>query len=267
MVGWAREYIIKFFKLLSITGYLIEVCYFSNTGELKITIMKRMVYFRMSLLALMTCVLMSACEKAPRGDNAKITEKEEGLVPTGQTFIIDTAASGVKFTGNGVGKNHPGTFKLNYGAVAINKDSISGGTFVINIKSMDMQQQGADIKTKLRPHLLSGDFFDADKFGTATFEITNVIPYKEKDGKKSLVEGANYYVSGNLTLKGVTKNIMFPARVDLDGNTLKAKANFDIDRRQWQMNYGNDKTLGDKFISETVNIELHLTARRAEGAT
>jgi hypothetical protein len=28
------------------------------------------------------------------------------------------------------------------------------------------------------------------------------------------------------------------------------------------MNYGNDKTLGDNFISETVNVELHLVALR-----
>jgi hypothetical protein len=42
---------------------------------------------------------------------------------------------------------------------------------------------------------------------------------------------------------------------------LQAKANFDIDRRQWQMNYGNDKTLGDKFISETVNVTFLLQAR------
>ena len=69
-------------------------------------------------------------------------------------------------------------------------------------------------------------------------------------------------IRGNLKLKDVTKNISFPARVDLDGNTLKAKSNFDIDRTQWQMNYGNDKTLGDKFISETVNIELDLKAKK-----
>jgi polyisoprenoid-binding protein YceI len=172
----------------------------------------------------------------------------------------------VKFTGNGVGKNHPGTFKLNYGGVTVQNDSLSGGTFVININSMQMEQQGKDIKEKLRPHLLSGDFFDASKFGTATFEITNVMPWKPKDGEKSLVEGANLSISGNLKLKDVTKNITFPARIDLDGNTLKAKANFDIDRTQWQMNYGNDKTLGDKFISEEVNIELYVEAQKQDSS-
>ena len=155
---------------------------------------------KMVLLASLAIICMAGCENAPKGDEAKITEKEEGVVPTGVTFAVDTADSYVKFTGHGVGKNHPGTFKLNYGAVAIANDSISGGTFVININSMKMEQQGRDIREKLRPHLLSGDFFDAEKFGTATFEITNFIPYEEKDQEKSLVEGANYTVSGNLTL-------------------------------------------------------------------
>ncbi len=218
--------------------------------------------FRSLFLTAMSIILIVACEKAPKGDEAKITEKQEGLVPTGTTFVVDTASSYVKFTGNGVGKNHPGKFKLNYGAVAVNKDSLSGGSFIINVKSMDMEQEGKDIEEKLRPHLLSGDFFDADKFGTASFEITNVAPYEEKDQEKSIVEGANFLISGNLQIKDVTKNISFPARVELEDNRLKANANFDIDRRDWKMNYGNDKTLGDKFISETVNIELMLQATR-----
>jgi polyisoprenoid-binding protein YceI len=211
---------------------------------------------------LLISLIIVACEKTPKGDDAKITEEQEGLVPTGTTFVVDTASSYVKFTGNGVGKNHPGKFKLNYGAVAINKDSISGGSFVINVRSMDMEEEGKDIDGKLRPHLLSGDFFDAEKFGTATFEITNIIPYEDKDAEKSIVDGANFLISGNLQIKDVTKNISFPTRVDLDQNTLTAKANFDIDRTDWKMNYGNDKTLGDKFISETVNIELMLQAKK-----
>ena len=220
------------------------------------------------LAAFVSLFGIAACDKAPKGDEAKISEEEQAARPTGQTFVVDTASSYVRFTGHGVGKNHPGSFKLNYGAVAIDRDTVSGGAFVININSMNMEQKGADIQTKLRPHLLSGDFFEAEKFGTAAFEITNVVPYElDKDAGKSLVEGANFIVRGNLTLKDVTKNVSFPARIELEGNTLKADANFDIDRTEWQMNYGNDKTLGDKFISETVNIEMHLEADKAEGAT
>ena len=205
---------------------------------------------------------IAACDKAPKGDQAIITDQVLPKNGSGETFLVDTTNSYVRFTGHGVGKNHPGIFKLRFGTVKATDSKVTGGTFVMDITSLDLEQEGEMIDNKLKPHLLSGDFFDATGFGTSRFEITKVEPYDPKDKEKSLVEGANYSVSGNLQIKDVTKNITFPARIDLDGNRLEAKANFDIDRRQWQMNYGNDKTLGDDFISETVNIELHLQALR-----
>jgi polyisoprenoid-binding protein YceI len=218
----------------------------------------------MAYIAFAAALALAACDSAPKGDNATITDKQQATEVSGQTFVVDTASSHIRFTGHGVGKNHPGKFRLSSGKVAIAKEQITGGEFTINIRSMDVEQKGEMFQTKLKPHLLSGDFFDAEKFGTAKFEITKVEPYKPNSGDTSVVEGANFSVSGNLTLKEVTKNITFPAHIDLDNNTLKAKANFDIDRRQWQMNYGNDKTLGDKFISETVNIELDLQAKNQD---
>jgi polyisoprenoid-binding protein YceI len=224
--------------------------------------MKFMRTLKGALLVIVLGYFCAACERTPKGDNAAITDKQQTADATGKKFVVDTADSKVKFTGYGVGKNHPGKFKLRTGEVAIANNQITGGSFEIDIKSMDMEQDGPMIDTKLRPHLLSGDFFDADKFGTAKFEITKVEPYEKNEKDSSIVDGANFLVSGNFTLKEDTKNISFPARIDLDDETLKAKADFDIDRRQWKMNYGNDKTLGDKFISETVNIELDLKAKK-----
>ncbi len=219
-------------------------------------------------LLLVTTLLFSStafvsCDSAPEGDNATITDEQKAAAGAGQNFTVDTSESYIRFTGHGVGKNHKGKFRLSSGEVAVANNQITGGSFVINIKSMDLDEKGGIFDAKLRPHLMSGDFFDADKFSTARFEITNVAPYSSDGKDTSIVEGANFSVSGNLTLKDVTKNITFPARIDLDDQTLKAKGNFDIDRRQWTMNYGNDKTLGDNFISETVNIELDLEAKLA----
>lgn len=219
--------------------------------------------FKLTSLLFATIVcFMFACNNAPKGDQTKITDEQETTEANGASFIVDTAASSIRFTGHGVGKNHPGKFKLSSGSVAVANDQITGGQFTINIQSLDLEQKETMFQEKLRPHLLSGDFFNSEKFGTAKFEITKVEPYKPNSKDTSLVEGANFNVSGNFTLKDVTKNITFPARIDLDESTIKAEANFDIDRRQWQMNYGNDKTLGDKFISETVNIELDLQAKK-----
>src|SRR5690606_31424309 len=203
-----------------------------------------------------------SCNTPPKGDEAQISDSQEAASGDGVTFVVDTANSKIRFTGHGVGKNHPGNFKLASGEVMVKNSEITGGNFVIDITSLTVEQQDAMVQQKLKPHLLSGDFFDAEKFGDARFEITGIRPYEPDQQDKSIVEGANFYVSGNFRLKDVTRNITFPARIDLDDNTLKGKANFDIDRTDWRMTYGNDKTLGDKFISETVNIELNLEAKR-----
>jgi len=210
-----------------------------------------------------SCTLLLSCgEDAPSGDNATITEEQQAADAQGQSYAVDTTDSRIRFVGHGVGKNHPGTFRISSGSVSVANNQITGGSFIIPISSMDMEEEGDMIDGKLRPHLMSGDFFDAEKFGNAKFEITSVVPYEQNDSDTSIVDGANFRISGNFTLKDVTKNISFPARIDLDGNTLKAKGNFDIDRTQWQMNYRSDKSLGDKFISEKVNIELDLKASK-----
>jgi polyisoprenoid-binding protein YceI len=209
--------------------------------------------------------LLTACDNASKGDRATITEEQKvEKTDSKQQFVIDTADSKVRFIGYGVGKNHPGKFRISSGTVSLDNNQITGGSFIIDIVSMELEQKGEMFEKKLRPHLLSGDFFDAEKFKTAKFEITHVEPYKADSKDTSIIDGANFNISGNLTIKDVTKNITFPAKIDLDGDVLKGKADFDVDRTQWKMNYGNDKTLGDKFISEKVNIELDLKARPAD---
>jgi len=211
-------------------------------------------------LILILAGLLQACERRKEADKAIISQEEQTSKTVGREFTVDTANSYIRFTGYGVGKNHPGKFRLSAGAVTVSDNQVTGGSFEIDIKSMDLEQKETPFQTKLKPHLLSGDFFDAATFGTAKFEITNVEPYTPDANDTSIVSGANFIVSGNLTLKDVTKNVTFPAKIDLDGDKLKGKSNFEIDRTQWQMNYGHDKTLGDKFISETVQIELDLVA-------
>jgi polyisoprenoid-binding protein YceI len=219
--------------------------------------------FQIPMAFLAAAVVLAACDNAPKGDQAMVSNKQQAAAPAkGQTFTVDTTASSVRFVGNGVGKNHPGTFHLSNGMLAVADNSISGGKFTINMASMQLEEQAEMFQTKLKGHLQSPDFFDVSKWGTATFEITDVKPYAATGSDSSVVTGANHIVSGNFTMKDSTKNITFPAKIDVAGNSLKALANFDINRTLWGIRYGNDKSLGDKFISETVNVQLNLKAVR-----
>lgn len=208
--------------------------------------------------AILMLALLTNCNNPPKGDDAAITDEQKVSEGSGETFMVDTADSEIRFEGYGVGKKHPGRFRVSSGSATVSNGKVTGGSFVINMKSLKLDEEGDMFQNKLKPHLMSGDFFDVEKFSESKFEITSVEPYERTDKDTSVVDGANFRVSGNFTLKGETKNITFPAKIDLDGNTLKAKADFDIDRTQWKMNYGNDKTLGDKFISERVNVEFDI---------
>src|SRR5688500_3161640 len=94
-----------------------------------------------SLLAATT--LFTYCgENAPKADDATIQEKQQTTEAQGAQFIVDTNDSRVRFVGHGVGKNHAGKFKMSEGKVAVSNNQITGGNFVINIKSMDLEDKG-----------------------------------------------------------------------------------------------------------------------------
>jgi polyisoprenoid-binding protein YceI len=221
--------------------------------------MKRTKNF-LGLIAISTLMFSAACSNDPKGDQAKVGEQQEAQAGTGAALRIDTSATAVVFKGNGVGKYHKGIFKVSNGDLNVQDGKVTGGKFTININSMLMEEKEDFITGKLRPHLLSPDFFDADKYPASQFEITKVEPYTPAGNDTSVVAGANYIISGNLTLKDVTKNISFPAKIDVANNLLTAAANFNIDRTWWGMAYGNDQSLKDKFISPVVNIELAVKA-------
>ncbi|PWJ45089.1 YceI family protein [Sediminitomix flava] len=168
------------------------------------------------------------------------------------TYAVKSAESTVKWIGKKVSGEHFGMISVKEGSLDVKKGQIKGGTFVIDMNTItvdDIQGEWAD---KLLGHLKSDDFFSVEKFNTATLEITNV------KGKGSEVE-----VEGNLTIKGITKPIAFPAKVSIEGNTLTAEAKISVDRTQYDIKYGSGSFfdgLGDKMIYDNFDLEVALTA-------
>lgn len=213
------------------------------------------------------CTLMLgllACQSIPKADKAVITSKQQvGKRSQSSDFKVDTISSTITWTGTKPTGYHTGTFTLDQGLIVISDQTISGGEFVINVASLtDNDLQGSS-KKKLEEHLKSADFFDVANYPTARFEITRVSTF-DSTQTKSLLTGATHLISGNLTLKDQTKNITFPSIVQVTDHTLEATANFIIDRTQWGLNYGSDRSLQDRFIRPEVAIQLSIKAVRSE---
>ncbi|RRN76365.1 YceI family protein, partial [Pseudoxanthomonas sp. SGD-10] len=154
-------------------------------------------------LFLFSAVFLVSCSNNPKGDKAQTTDEVEGTSSVdGNSYQVDPSTSSIKWTGSKVTGSHTGTVAIESGSIILNNGQLAGGDFSIDMKSITNEdlQGDAENKAKLEGHLKSDDFFAVDAHPKANFVITEV--------KNASSSGAD--VSGNLTLRGVTKNITFP---------------------------------------------------------
>jgi polyisoprenoid-binding protein YceI len=194
-------------------------------------------------------------------DTVKTDEKQDAAVATelSTSFDVDVTTSTLGWAGTKVGGRHNGTINIQSGSIAVEKNNITAGNFVIDmttIKDLDLSEK--DGNGKLVGHLTSPDFFDVAKFPTSKFEITGAEKLAQADSL-----GNNYKIMGNLTIKDVTKNITIPANVTMDSTQFTATSKFNIDRADFNVQYGSGKffkNLGDKAIGDIIEYDLNLKA-------
>jgi len=119
----------------------------------------------------------------------------------------------------------------------------------------------AESNSKLAAHLNSEDFFNTAANPEALFELISAEPIAN-----AAANAPNYNLKGNLTIKGITKAISFPATVQITADAVNASAEFPIDRTEWDIKYGSGKffkDLADKAINDNFDVKLNISAKRA----
>ena len=219
-------------------------------------------------LAAFALIGYTSCTDAPESDTATVSEAKEVGAASGDSFKVDPAASKIEWIGTKVSGYHQGEIAIKSGTLDVKDSSITGGNFVLDMKSVKVTN-GDDTaaNNKLRGHLLSPDFFDTDKNPEATFAITSVQPFtgtvvdsadKRQEGiSKYKVSNPTHKISGNLTIKGISKNIEFPALVTITGTSVEARAKFNIDRKQWNIVYPGKP---NDLIRDDIHLGIELKA-------
>ena len=123
------------------------------------------------------------------------------------------------------------------------------GEAVVDSDAKTLQSVTVDIDTtslftpfeKLTTHLQSVDFFDVNEHPTARFESTKI----------EAEEGGMTVVTGNLTLHGETKEISFPATVQISDEGVTVHSEFGINRSDFGMDFGPDK-VDDKVMMTVI---------------
>lgn len=149
--------------------------------------------------------------------------------------------------------SHFGTVNLKSGNLLFTGTELTGGSFTMDMKSIDAADKNKDPKMKkmLENHLKSDDFFDAHKFPNATFQIKSVKKLNDKI--------YNYQLSGALTIKGISKNVVFPIKlVQNDSAYTLTSKQFTFNRKDFGLKYN---IFEDMLISNEVQMNVTLKAK------
>lgn len=160
---------------------------------------------------------------------------------------VKTDASTVTWKAYKVTGSHTGTVDLTEGALMFTDNKLSGGRFVVDMTSLISTDLKGESKGKLEGHLKSDDFFSVANHPKATMVFTSV----KATGKNS------YEVTGDLTIKGITKPVTF----DLSVYGSKATATVKVDRAEYDVRYGSGSffdNLGDKTIYDEFDLVVDL---------
>lgn len=209
------------------------------------------------LLAAVALFIATSCS-SKSGNKVDASDAKEATANVGsQKLVVDTLASTVAWKGYKPGGSHHGTLGIKQGELSVENGELVSGTFTLDMNKILCEDlTDAKMNEQLVGHLKSADFFDVAKYPEGKFTITTV---------EKLNDGVNSHrISGNLELKGVSKNITFDAKVTNEGTSYKATtATFTIDRTQWGVNYGSKnifKDLKDSFINDDMEVTITIVA-------
>ncbi|HCS21656.1 MAG TPA: hypothetical protein DIW47_14045 [Bacteroidetes bacterium] len=215
------------------------------------------------ILVLAAGIFFAAC-----GESKKTAEETQEVATASSeavTYAIDPAQSSVKWFGEKkITGSHNGTVQLTNGSLSFEGENLTAGNFTIDmttIKDLDLPE-GED-KTNLETHLKSGDFFEVETYATSTFNITAV---EKLEGS---TEGT-HKITGNLTIKGQTHGVSFPATITTTETGVNAAAKIVINRNEWGIVWGgtketNQKTLDylkDNLLKDEITFEVALVGTK-----
>ena len=211
------------------------------------------------LLGLTVMVGVIASCGGPQGDKALTGDAQEISVKEGDvTLKADLNASNIQWEGAKPTATHHGTINIKSGELMLSDGAIVGGIFTIDMNTINnIDLEDAESNAKLVNHLKSPDFFDIEKYPNAVFQITSVEPISGNPE-------SNHSITGNLTMKDVTRSITFPAMITMDDESVNATSPaFVLDRTQWNVQFGSKtlfSNLKDKFINDDMSLRINFSA-------
>ena len=212
-------------------------------------------------------LFITSCKNKSVGEKAEVGEAQQVAAADGDKYAVDAKSARLLWEASKVTGKHNGSVNIGSGEFFIKDGNITSGSFTIAMNSIlvyDLQpgQGKEDLEGHLKGSGTEGvdDFFNVNTFPTAKYEITKTTALANDST-------ATHLVYGNLTLKGVTKEVGFKAKITNEGNMVKVSApQFQIDRTEFGIKFRSGKffdNLADKAINDNFGLAVELTANKS----
>ena len=175
-------------------------------------------------------------------------------------FKVDTKATKVKWLGEKVTGEHAGNISLKDGTIDMKDGKLVSVSITMDMNSITCTDiEDAEYNAKLVGHLKNEDFFNVSNHQTSNFKSSSVKLIDAEKGK--------YKVSGEMTIKGITKTQDFEVTLSQNGDKITASAKIIIDRTKYDIRYGSASffdSLGDKAIYDNFTLTVSLEAIKSK---
>lgn len=205
--------------------------------------------YSLLLVGAFAALMIAGCSDPTSGmRKAETTDAKNVEAVEGKELTFSNDNSKISFVGSKVTGKHDGGFNKFSGKVTVDPDgkTVKRVEVEIDMKSVWTDDDESD-EPKLSGHLMSKDFFDAENHPTAKFVSTEI--------KKG--EGDQYSVVGNLTMRGTTKSVTFPATITAADGRVSTKAEFSINRQDWKVSFPG---MTNDMIRDDVGLTLDINA-------
>jgi polyisoprenoid-binding protein YceI len=184
-------------------------------------------------------------EKTAQPPAPEAQKPTPAVIPEGAIAL----SGDITFIGRKLVGSHDFVFKTWSGHAQLKDNKIDGGNLVFQIETASVvADPNARSKwtPKLEKHIKDPDFFDVAQFPTANFASTSI----SADAKGA---ANTYTISGKLTIKGIAKDITFPAVITLENGKASASATVTLNRQDFGISYPGKP---DNLIQDNVVITI-----------
>jgi polyisoprenoid-binding protein YceI len=212
-----------------------------------------MKHFFLSVFAIGSLIVMAAFLPKEKTNN---NQQASANVQTPTKWTLDKSHSNVKFAvTHMVVAETEGSFKIFDGTVEHTKADWSDAkiSFSVDMNSINTENENRD------KHLKSDDFFNAEKYPTATFVGTSFKPLG--DNKYELV--------GDLTIRDVTKPVKFAVKfggiaASSRGDKAGFKATTTINRFDYNLKWDRATEAGGLVVGKDVDVTVLVELNKAK---